>query len=33
MQSTRQRKHPREPKMLQFDLDQVRGFGQIGRTG
>ena len=29
MLSTRERRHYSGPKMLQFDLDQVRGFGRL----
>jgi hypothetical protein len=29
MLSTRQRRHSSGPKMLQFDLEQVRGFGRL----
>jgi hypothetical protein len=30
--TTRQRKHRAGPKMIQFDLDQVRGFGRLEAT-
>jgi hypothetical protein len=29
----RQRKAPQAPKMIQFDLDQVRGLGQLAAIG
>jgi hypothetical protein len=32
MLSTRQRRHSSGPKMLQFDLEQVRGFGRLGAS-
>jgi hypothetical protein len=32
MFSTRQRRHYSGPKMIQFDLHQVRGFGRLGAS-
>jgi hypothetical protein len=32
MLSTRQRRHSSGPQMLQFDLEQVHGFGRLGAS-
>lgn len=32
MLTTRQRRHSSIPKMLQFDLEQVTGFGRLGAS-
>ena len=32
MLTTRQRRHSSGPKMFQFDLEQVRGFGRLGAS-
>ena len=32
MLSTRQRRHSSGPKVIQFDLHEVRGFGRLGAT-